>query len=146
MLHLSTKGRYATRIMVYLAGRKDERPVPKQEIAQAEGISIDYVEQILIRLKVGGLVKSHRGVNGGFSLARSPEEITVTDVLAATEGGTELAPCLSMKCNRSAGCVTRPVWEKAARAIEQTFSAVTIGQLAAGAASRPPNGNDGCEI
>jgi Rrf2 family protein len=130
MLSLSTKGRYATRIMIYLALHQDGPPARKQEIADAEGISTDYVEQILLQLKTAGLVKSHRGVKGGFSLSSDPDRVTVADVLAVTEGSTELAPCRKENCARASDCVTRPVWEKASEAIKQTFSGVTIGDLA----------------
>jgi len=130
MLNLSTKGRYATRIMVFLAQRMEGAPARKQEIAEAEEISIDYVEQILIRLKIAGLVKSHRGVKGGFTLAGDPNRITVADVLDATEGSTDLVPCLKGHCHREPHCVTRPVWQQANAAMIQTFAAHTIGELA----------------
>ena len=70
MLRLSTKGRYATRIMVYLALCNPDEPARKQEIAEAEGIPADYVEQILTKLRTAGLVKSRRGAGGGFQLRR----------------------------------------------------------------------------
>jgi Rrf2 family transcriptional regulator, iron-sulfur cluster assembly transcription factor len=130
MLNLSTKGRYATRIMVFLAQRQETTPARKQEIAEAEEISIDYVEQILIRLKIAGLVKSHRGVKGGFSIAGDPDRITVADVLDATEGSTDLVPCLKGHCHREPHCVTRPVWQQANAAMTKTFSSYTIGDLA----------------
>jgi len=93
MMKLSTKGRYATRIMVYLAMQNSDSPCRKQDIAEAESISADYVEQILIRLKAAGLVTSHRGAHGGFSLTRPPSEVTVEAVLQATEGPLLLVAC-----------------------------------------------------
>ncbi len=130
MLKLSTKGRYAVRIMVRLTMRDSDRPVRKQEIATAEGISADYVEQILMKLKTAGLVQSHRGARGGFSLACDPQKTDVAVILRATEGPVALAPCTEGECQRSTNCVTRPVWERAAEAIESVFSSVTLGQLA----------------
>lgn len=128
MLSLSTKGRYATRIMVYMARKGNT--ARKEDIAREEGISPDYVEQILIKLKAGGLVKSHRGARGGFTLTRPPETITVTDVLSAAEGAMNLAPCDSSKCNRASVCVTRRLWQKAEEQLHRTFSETTIAQLA----------------
>jgi Rrf2 family transcriptional regulator, iron-sulfur cluster assembly transcription factor len=130
MLNLSSKGRYATRIMVFLACRNDETPARKQEIAEAEDITGDYVEQILIKLKSAGLVKSRRGANGGFLLAVDAGHITVADVLAATEGSINIAPCLTELCPRASQCVTRQVWQKASDALGSTFSDVTIRELA----------------
>ena len=92
-MKLSTKGRYATRIMLYLAIYSGQNPVRKHEIAAQEKISPDYVEQILMMLRGAGLVKSHRGAKGGFSLSRAAEAITMADILAATEGPLQIAPC-----------------------------------------------------
>jgi Rrf2 family protein len=135
MLNLSSKGRYATRIMVFLARRNEGTPARRQEIAEAEDITGDYVEQILIKLKAAGLVKSRRGAKGGFSLAGDAERITVADVLAATEGPARLAPCLTEPCSRASYCVTRPLWQRASDALGRTFSSTTIGELARQASS-----------
>ena len=103
MLTLSTKGRYATRIMIRLAQAPPGEPLCVQEITASEEIVAAYVEQILLSLKAAGLVRSHRGAKGGFSLARRPEAITVGQVLAATEGPVCLVPCLG-----DAGCARAP--------------------------------------
>ena len=131
MLRISTKGRYATRIMTYLAGRGTPVPARKQDIAESEGLSADYVEQILIKLKSGGLVRSHRGTRGGFSLVRDPRSITVADVLHAMEGPIELVPCEQERCIRVSKCVSRCVWEQASAALEKVFSGVTVAEMAA---------------
>ncbi|MDD4872247.1 MAG: Rrf2 family transcriptional regulator [Kiritimatiellae bacterium] len=130
MIKLSTKVRYATRIAVYLAMRDEKHPARKQEIAEAEDISADYVEQILIKLKTLGLVRSHRGTKGGFVLARDPHKITVADVINSVDGQIAIAPCINDKCNRIPFCPTRPVWEKANEALVNIFSKATIGELA----------------
>lgn len=129
-MKLSTKGRYATRIMVYLAMHDPNIPRRKQEIAESEGISADYVEQILIRLKAGGLVVSHRGARGGFTISKSPEKITVRDVLQASEGPLTLVPCSSETCERDTACVTREIWIKAEEALAEVFDGNTIADLA----------------
>ena len=129
MITLSTKGRYATRILLYMAGVKGTQPLRKQEIAEAEDISADYVEQILTKLKAAGLVGSRRGRCGGFVLDRDPDRITVVDVVEATEGRISLAPCKEEGCSRISTCVTRAVWERASRALRQVFKETTIGDL-----------------
>jgi len=131
MIRLSTKGRYATRIMIYLAAHNREQPAPTQEIAEGEQITSDYVVQILMQLKTAGLVESRRGVKGGFVLARSPHDITVADVLEATEGTIQLVGCDEEEpCSRSSQCVARKVWDAANDALREVFLSRTIGQLA----------------
>ena len=83
-MKLSTKGRYASRIMLCIARHEQDGPVPKKRIAEQEGISTDYIEQIIV--KNAGLVVSTRGLRGGFRLAKSAADITLYDILAATEG------------------------------------------------------------
>ena len=83
MMSISTKGRYASRIVVFLASGPQGVPVNKHEIARAETISPAYVEQLMMALRVAGIVASHRGRAGGFSLARDHESISIADVLQA---------------------------------------------------------------
>jgi len=130
MMVLSTKGRYAARIMVYLAAKATTQPATKFEIGKAEEISADYVEQIMIRLKAAGLVRSHRGRNGGFSLRGEPLKITLADVLNAVEDPVCPAPCmLNDNCTRIATCPTRSIWLEATRALEKIFSKTTLAQI-----------------
>ncbi len=131
MLKLSTKGRYAVRITVYLASRLDGKPARKQDIADSEGISPDYVEQILIRMRSGGLVSSHRGARGGFTLSCDPAKTSVMDVLEATEGPLEIAPCNNKGgCDRDTSCVIQEVWGRASSALAEVFRNAMIGDLA----------------
>ena len=116
--------------MVRLAMHNGSSPTTKQWIAKAEEISSDYVEQILVNLRTGGLVQSHRGTRGGFSLARNAGEIVVEEVLEAMDGPLELAPCSSAECRRSTQCVTRSVWSRAENALKEVFSAQTVEDLA----------------
>ena len=128
-MRLSTKGRYATRIMVCLAMRHGGAPVQKVEIAESEGLTKDYVEQILMKLRTAGLVESHRGVRGGFTIARDPKEITVDDVLRASEGDMVLAPCGVDDCARSSACPTRELWREAEATLTTFFAKHTIADL-----------------
>ncbi len=129
MLAMSTKGRYATRIMVYLARHANGRPATRQAIADAEGMSPDYTEQILVRLKSGGLVSSHRGRDGGFKLNCDPYSTTVADILNASEGPLSLVPCLDKDCKHIEQCVTREVWREATDALRSVFSGKTLSTL-----------------
>jgi Rrf2 family cysteine metabolism transcriptional repressor len=130
MMTISTRGRYATRIMVLLATKSATPSITKFAIAEAEAISPAYVQQILMALRMGGLVKSHRGRVGGFNIARPPEDITVGDVLAAVEGDILPAPCRnSGHCDRVATCPSRPVWEKAAQMLDDLFASITIADM-----------------
>jgi Rrf2 family protein len=135
MLRLSTKGRYATRILVYMAAA-GSGPIAKSAISLAEGISEDYVEQIMVRLKTGGLVTSRRGAKGGFMLAKPAGDITVAEVIEATEGPVLLAPCLKdADCERISICVTQPLWREATDALNRIFEDTTIAKLSQDAAA-----------
>ena len=94
-MKISTKGRYALRIMADLALNSNEKYVNSKEIAKRQGISIKYLEQIIAMLNKAGFLKTSRGNNGGYKLAKKAEEYTVGDILRATEG--DLAPiyCLT---------------------------------------------------
>ncbi len=128
---LTTRGRYATRIMVCLARHRGDKPVRRQEIAEAEGIPPDYVGQILMKLKTAGLVNSHRGTNGGFSLAREAATINIAEILAATEGNMALVPCLdSVDCSRNSSCATRELWQRAETALNEVLTGTTVAEVA----------------
>ncbi len=131
-MKLSAKARYATRIMTRLARAHGDRSWRTSEIAAAEKISTDYVAQILISLKRAGLVESQRGMQGGFTLARIPSEISVADVIEATEGPFSLAPCSGRRqnCERTSVCVTQSVWSGAAEVLRNYFMAISVQQLA----------------
>jgi Rrf2 family transcriptional regulator, iron-sulfur cluster assembly transcription factor len=131
MMEISTKGRYACRIMVLLAGRSVSRPMSKHEISAVEGLTADYVQQIMQRLRAAGLVRSHRGKTGGFTIARDPASLSVGKVLAAVEGRVSPAPCvIGVYCERCEGCPTRPVWMRAATLVDELFAGTMIAGLA----------------
>ena len=129
MLRLSTKSRYAARMLAYLASTSTKKPANTNDIAEAEGISKDYVEQILTRLRTSDMVTSHRGINGGFTLARDPKDITILEVVEQTEGPISIAPCIKQECNRSTQCATQKIWESVNKCIEKTLASYTIEDL-----------------
>lgn len=102
----------------------------KTQIAEAEGISAGYVQQLMMALRLANIVDSHRGRDGGFSLSRSPELITIAHVLRAVEGDVMPAPCQGNSCcERLDDCPTRPVWEEAACLLNGLFVRTTIASL-----------------
>jgi Rrf2 family protein len=135
MMTISTRGRYATRIMVLLASAAPQATMTKFQIAEAEAISPGYVQQLLMALRLAVLVRSARGRAGGFRLARPAETISVSDILKAVEGEIMPAPCRSKgHCERAATCPTRPLWQEAAELLDGLFSRTALTDLVAGRA------------
>jgi Rrf2 family protein len=132
MMRMSTKGHHATRIMIRLA-RMPGRPVSKGEIGEAESIPPGYVQQLMIRLTDAGLVRSHRGRAGGFTLARPAESISIHEVLLATEGPFELAPCVDVRlsCPRTDTCPAHLLWTEATNVVNELFQKTNIAELMA---------------
>lgn len=130
-MKMSTKGRYAVRILLSIARYQKNGPVPKKIIAAEEGISADYIEQIIVPLKNEGLCVGIRGVKGGFRLSKEPDDITVFQILRASEGVMKLVDCDQMDCQGrdKNKCATRPVWEGASKVLEDYFSKITLGDL-----------------
>jgi Rrf2 family protein len=118
-------------MVVQLASRPSGTSLTKTQIADAEGISAGYVQQLMMALRLAGIVESYRGREGGFGLSRPADQITVADVLRAVEGEVLPAPCQGgTHCERAADCPTRPVWEEAAMMLNELFSRTTISSLA----------------
>lgn len=130
-MKMSTKGRYAVRILLSIARYQHMGPVPKKIIAAEEGISADYIEQIIVPLKNDGLVVGIRGVKGGFRLAKDPQDITVYDILSTSEGVMKLVDCEQMDCSGrdKNKCATRPVWEGASKVLKEYFEKITLKDL-----------------
>ena len=128
-MFISTKGRYALRVMVDLAEHQDEGFVPLKEIAQRQEISEKYLEAVLKVLVRGRIL---RGKGGGYKLGKPPEQYKVGTILRLTEG--ELAPvaCLeshALPCSRAAQCRTLPMWEKFDQVVTEFFDGYTIADL-----------------
>ena len=110
---ISTKGRYALRVMIDLAEHNEERYVPLKEIAERQGISKKYLEIIVKDLVKAGLLKGTSGKGGGYQLCRKPAEYSVGEILEVSEGTLALVSCLaegSAQCERAAQCQTLPMW------------------------------------
>ena len=132
-MKLSTKGRYGLRAMIELAVSYGEDSLPLQTVAARQNISEGYLEQIMAKLKKAGLVKSIRGANGGYFLARDPGEISVGDILRALEGDLRAATCSAQTgegCANQDICVSRYVWEKINESIINTVDTIYLDVLA----------------
>ena len=129
---VSTKGRYALRVMVCFAQKAPGEFVPLKEIAEKEGISQKYLETIMTTLSKAGFVDAVHGKGGGYRLNRSPEEYTVGSILKLTEGSLSAVSCTSQgaaACSRSECCNALPMWEKLDRMIDEFFEGITIADL-----------------
>ena len=129
---VSTKGRYALRVMVHFAQRGNEGYTPLKEIAEAEGISQKYLETIMSALSKAGFVDAVHGKGGGYRLNRSPEEYTVGSILKLTEGNLSAVSCTSQgaaACSRTECCQAKPMWDKLDKMIDDFFEGITIGDL-----------------
>ena len=127
---LSTKGRYGLKAIFELAINYGKGPVPLKKISEKYGISENYLEQILAKLKKKGFIKTIRGAQGGYLLSKLPEEITVGMILRALEGEMTPSECLSGDvCSRESECVTRIVWEKIENSINDVIDNMTLADM-----------------
>ena len=134
-MKLSTKSTYGLRAMVDIALNSHRGATSVMDIAKLEGISVSYLEQLLNKLRHEGLVESIRGPKGGYVLSRAADEITVGDVVKTLEKDVAPVHCVTTKkstkaaCGRSEVCVTKDVWERLARSIEDCLDSVTLEDL-----------------
>ena len=133
MIRLSTKGRYGTRLMLNLARNYNQgsETVILKNIAKEEEISIRYLEQIIIPLKLAKLVKSVRGAGGGYTLSRPPADIKLIDILKVLEGTCCLVDCIEDEsfCKRIPSCVTHDLWKEASYLLKEYFEGMTLEDL-----------------
>lgn len=133
---ISTKGRYALRLMVRIAQADTGEKVSLREVAESEDISLKYLEQLARPLMQAGLLESVRGKGGGYRLAKAPAEVNAGAVLRAVEGTTAPVACLSLEegvaCPRSGKCTTVRFWAGLDDVIERYVDGVTLADLAAG--------------
>lgn len=131
-MKLSTKGRYGLTAMLYLARHADEGPVSLRCMAET-GIQPDYLEQLLGLLRKAGLVVTCRGAQGGYALAKKPDEITVGEVITATEGPVRFCDCDGENdvCDWKEQCDTRHVWAMLARQMNSLLDSITLAGVLA---------------
>ena len=134
-MKLSTKSRYGLRALFDIAYNSGNLPAQIQDISRRQEISPRYLEQIFQSLKKAGILKSKRGPQGGYCLSRSPEEITVQDIIVATEGDVALVDCVNGRrkkkgtCPFNGCCATQTVWDEASARLNEYFATLTLKTL-----------------
>ena len=133
-MRITTQAEYGLICALHLARRTDDRPVTGREIASAERLPADYVEQIMLKLRRASIVSSTRGAHGGYRLARPAGQITVRDVISASEHSTfdvhcETHPVDGERCALSHDCSIRPVWVLLQRRIDEVLDSVRLSDL-----------------
>ncbi len=129
---ISTRGRYALRVMIDLAENSDGSYLAMKEVAQRQGISLKYLERILPLLVDGGLVEGLRGKGGGYRLTRDPGEYPIGEILRQTEGDLAPVACLekgARPCERAANCQTLPLWKELDALVNGFLDSKTLADL-----------------
>jgi len=131
-MKLSTKGRYGVKAMFELALHYGEEPVSIKSIAEKQNISEYYLEQLFSSLRKAKLIKSIRGAQGGYVLAKPPAEITAGDILDVLEGPIEISECIGddeINCSRAGYCATRLLWIKISDSVNQVVNSITLQDM-----------------
>lgn len=129
---ISTRGRYALRVMIDLAEHQDEGYIPMKDVAKRQGVSLGYMEKILPVLVKNDIVEGLQGKTGGYRLIRKPGEYTLGEILRLTEGSLAPVACLecgAAPCDKAADCRTLPVWTELDRRINEYLDSVTVADL-----------------
>lgn len=130
-MKISTKGRYALRLMMELALNGNDRPISIKEVAVRQGISDKYLEQIISMMSSAGYVRSIRGAGGGYILTETPDKYTVGMILRTTEGSLAPVACVDENnpCDRVENCATTEVWRRLNTAINDVVDNITLQDL-----------------
>lgn len=128
-MKISTKGRYALRMLIDLAEHQNTGFVALKDVADRQNISKKYLEQIVPILNRGNILKTSRGFQGGYMLAKSPDHYTIGQILRLTEGSLAPVSCVEespISCERSANCSTLPIWQGLNRVINEYLDGITL--------------------
>lgn len=129
---ISTKGRYALRVIIDLAEHYDGEYIPIKDVVKRQQVSQKYIERIMTMLSKAGFVEAVHGKGGGYKLNRSPDKYIVGDILRLTEGSLAPVACLecdASECERADGCRTLPMWQSLNDTITQFFDGITVADL-----------------
>lgn len=129
---ISTKGRYALRVMLDLAEHKADGFVPLKLVAERQGLSLKYIEQIIPSLKKNNMIEGVSGKGGGYRLIKNPEEYTVGEILRLTEGSIAPVSCLecgAKPCERAKTCKTLPMWKSFYKMTNDFFDGITLADF-----------------
>lgn len=133
-MRITSSIEYATRLMVTLAAEHGKAPLPAERLAEIDNVPADYVSQILVKLRRAGLVTSHRGSSGGYSLSRVPSDITIEQVVRAVDGSVFEEVCErydagDKDCRHQGQCAISPVWTKLGEIVTRYFESVTLAAI-----------------
>lgn len=132
-MRLSTRGHYGLKAMFDLAENFGADPIPLKSVADRQNISDSYLEQLIAVLRKAGLVKSVRGAQGGYILARNPGDITVGEIIRVMEGPIAPVECVSevepTECDRFDNCITRTVWARVRDSIAQVLDSISLEDM-----------------
>ncbi|MCG8633420.1 MAG: Rrf2 family transcriptional regulator [Desulfobacterales bacterium] len=134
-MRLTTKSRYGTRLILDLGVYGAEKPVPLGDVSKRQNISLKYLEQLTVKLKKAGLIKSLRGASGGHMLAKPADQITIGEIVRTLEGHTQITDCADDQknvcgvCNKAGDCLSRWVWVEASNAMFDRLDAITVDRL-----------------
>ncbi len=144
-MKISTKGRYALRMMLDLAMNQGEDFVSLKDIAERQNVSKKYLEQIVPLMNKSGMLKTNRGNHGGYRLVKTPDKYTVGEILRVTEGSLAPVACLEYEpvdCERAEECLTLPVWRGLYKAVTDYLDGITLQDIIDKSAQS--YGNDYC--
>lgn len=131
-MKISTKGRYALRMMLDIAQHQEESFVTLKDIAQRQAISKKYLEQIALQLTQSGMLRAMRGHQGGYRLVKAPREYTVIQILKITEGSMVPVACMEQdpnQCERCSFCLTLPIWQGLDQVIQEYLGSITLQDI-----------------
>ena len=131
-MKISTKGRYALRMLIDIAEHSSDGFIPLKDIAERQGISKKYLEQIVPILNKSDILKTNRGFQGGYMLAKSPDQYTVGEILRLTEGSLAPVACLDQTpigCTKSNECPTLPIWQGLNKVINDYLNSITLQSI-----------------
>lgn len=135
-MKLSTKGRYGLRAVLDLAVHSNDEAIALSQVAERQGISVNYLEQLIAKLKKAGIVNGVRGAQGGYLLAKPAKEISVGEILRALEGDLSPVDCSETTesenaCSQSDSCVTKFVWKRISDSINDAVDGIMLSELVA---------------
>jgi len=130
-MKISTKGHYAVQAMVDLSTQPSNFPVPLSNISLRQDISLNYLEQLFLKLRKAKLVKSVRGPGGGYLLAKSPAEISIGEIFEAVDENTILSDCVdtNASCSKTHNCLTQVLWYKITDSLKKTLYSIKLSEV-----------------
>ncbi len=134
-MRLTTKSRYGTRLILDIALHGKEKPVPLSDVSNRQNISVKYLEQLTRKLKKAGVIDSSRGPSGGHRLIKSPDKVSIGEIVRILEDSSAITDCEEQQkqvcsdCNKAGECLSRWVWVEACRAMFDCLDKITISSL-----------------